>query len=743
MTSAIRRAALATAWVLLQLATLASAFCAGEVDVSLSETAGRHEIRYRSAAAIYVEDLVQGRWVGRYWCAEGKPADHSAFWNTEAFELGIKDQPTPATVPGTRLSGGWKWVGLAKNPGAGAGSFHVAVGLKHGSLPMELRVHTLLDGTPVLVRWLEITNGSTRPLALVDCMPWCGRLWSAGGPIVLGHSLRWEVPWEGWFGWTELKDGPNVFRQDRGLAWDDPYFILRNESNGEYFFGQLAWPANYAIEFQKQNGLTFRIGPTATSALRVIAPGETITTPAVHLGHVKRDFDAAVQSMHDHIRRSVLPTCKPERLYLSQYSMPEDWPMTVYRGDRFNETNLKKCMDVIAAVGLEVFLVEGPMWCSAYGNWLVPDPKRFPGGLGPLVEYAHKKGLFFGLYVEPEGGRDGFTSGNQGATTGRWSQSKVFKEHPDWFIDRGNIVNLSIPEAAAYMESELAQIIEHYQLDLYMHDFNAPQRGQGSETLRDGFVESEYWRHHDALYRAFRRIHARHPNLILMQAAAGGCRSDLGTVGVFHEQFTSDRASFPNMYRMLSGLSVYLPPETLVSANGMAWPRDLPDLDTTLRGAYALGNTPRIFNSMLPKSLEELKPATREKFLHYSRIYKTFIRPMLPTCKVYHHAPVDATGGGESGGWLAMEFTSPDRKKGWGTVIRLANATPDAYLLKPKGLNERTTYRVTFDNAGRTEDIPGAKLAREGLSIRPPADPRSELVLFEQIGQPGVPGSKP
>ena len=56
---------------------------------------------------------------------------------------------------------------------------------------------------------------------------------------------------------------------------------------------------------------------------------------------------------------------------------------------------------------------------------------------------------------------------------------------------------------------------------------------------------------------------------------------------MFHEQFASDRASFPYLYRMLSGLSVYLPPETLVSPNGMAWPRDLPDLDTTLRGAYA------------------------------------------------------------------------------------------------------------------------------------------------------------
>ena len=668
-------------------------------------------------------------------------ADRNAFWTSDAFAISLKDQPTPPTAPGTQLSSGWHWTGLTRIPGDR---------IAPCSCRTEPRV---VSGGPSRAHKPRRHPGA-RSLAgdhqHVDqaagagqLRAWCGRLWSAGDRMFLGRSLKWECPWEGWYGWTELKDGVHVFMQDRGLAWDDPYFMVRNGLDGEYFFGQLAWPANYVMEFQKQEGLAFQMGPTATGALRVIAPGETVTTPAVHLGHVARDFDAAVQAMHDHIRGSIVPAGNPERLYLSQYSLPEDWSMTVYRGADFNETNLKKCVDVAAAVGLDVFLVEGPMWCSGYGNWLVPDPERFPRGLGPLVDYVHTKGMLFGLYVEPEGGRDGFTSGDHGTTTLKWSRSKVFQEHPDWFIDRGNIVNLSIPEAAAYMESELAQIIEHYHLDLYMHDFNAPQRGQGAQPLRDGFAECEYWRHHDALYQVFQRIHAKYPNLVLMQASAGGCRSDLRTAGAFHEHFASDRATFPYLYRMLSGLSVYLPPETLVAANGMAWPQDLPDLDTTLRGAFALGNTPRIFNSLLPKSVEELKPETREKFLHYTRIYKSFMRPMLATCKVYHHAPVNDTGGVESGDWLAMEFTSPDRTKGWATVIRLGGTPTDAYVLKLKGIDPQATYRVTFDNTGKTEVVPGTKLMREGLLIQSLTDPRSELMVLEQIGPPGVPDKKP
>ena len=80
------------------------------------------------------------------------------------------------------------------------------------------------------------------------------------------------------------------------------------------------------------------------------------------------------------------------------------------------------------------------------------------------------------------------------------------------------------------MESELERIVSHYRLNLYMHSFNAPQRGQAVQPLYDGFAECEYWRHHEALYRAFERLHAKLPNLALMQAAAGGCRSDLATV---------------------------------------------------------------------------------------------------------------------------------------------------------------------------------------------------------------------
>ena len=320
-------------------------------------------------------------------------------------------------------------------------------------------------------------------------------------------------------------------------------------------------------------------------------------------------------------------------------------------------------------------------WESNCSFWTV-DVGRKLRQLGPqgeavsqrpctLWEYAHQKGILFGVYAEVEGGR------------GDWTGTKAFRQHPDWFTSfPGSLnasrdkcfLNLSIPAAAGYMESELTGLIERLKLDIYRHDQNLGGGHDGSATLRDGFLESDWWRHHEAFYAICDRIRAKYPDLVLQQASGGGTRLELATLAKWDENYTSDRVVYPYVYQMASGLSVYLPPETLVTPIGMAGNgKNQPDFVTQLRAVYTLGQTPMFFNAMLPKTIGELTSDTRKQCLHYARLYKTFMRPILPTCRVYHHAPVSAAGGVESGGWFAMEFASPDRRKGWATVVRLSN----------------------------------------------------------------------
>ena len=103
---------------------------------------------------------------------------------------------------------------------------------------------------------------------------------------------------------------------------------------------------------------------------------------------------------------------------------------------------------------------------------------------------------------------------------------------------------------------------------------------------------------------------------------------------------------------------------------------------------------------------------------------------MLPTLRVYHHAPVNAEGGVNSGDWFAMEFGSPDHQQGWAVVVRLSPQAPEDYLLKPGGLDPNSLYEITFDSSGTKETASSKDLAQQGLRIKPASGSVSELVLF-------------
>jgi hypothetical protein len=140
-----------------------------------------------------------------------------------------------------------------------------------------------------------------------------------------------------------------------------------------------------------------------------------------------------------------------------------------------------------------------------------------------------------------------------------------------------------------------------------------------------------------------------------------------------------------------------------------------------------------VFNSVLPGSPDRLTAEARAKWRRYAALYKSFMRPVLATSRVYHHAPVNATGGVESGDWFALEFGTPDRRKGWATIVHLRRDAPGEYLLKPRGLDAGRAYAVTDDNSGHRQVLPGAALMRDGLAVQTRPERLSGLLLFEAV----------
>lgn len=756
----------AAACTLLFLMASARAFTAGYTNIAVLG-GDTHDIRFTSGNAIYVEGLVQGVWSGRYWNAGGRinvPYELSA---DQAFELRSGDLD---------LTSGWNWVQAHEEPRMSNGSRHFVVELSSTKTTVTVFVHTVLDGTPIIQRWLEIKNTGSKPLGLSTVDPWTGRLWKtpyyfeknspADKPVfTLGAFTRNTHGWEGWLEWKPLKEStagsdPEVRHYECtpagcsslagsladveshvGHGFKAPFFVVRNGIAGEYFIGDLAWSANWDLSFYSKNerfdvhedgpgqyaSLWFKAGPSLGAGWssypplyqRVLAAGESVTTPAVHLGPVQGDLDAAVQAMHDHVRESVEPPRDPKRAYLIQYAVPGDQgyiarSFGVLAG--MNEKNIYEQIDLAHALGAQLFIVDAGWWDN-YGEWTAA-PARFPHGLAPIADYIHEHGMLFGLYNEVQGGR------------GNWTHSAMYKEHPGWFIPPYALVDMTNPQAVDFIHEQIRKMVRDDKIDLFRLDYNPGYDFGMGQHIRDGLMENDYWRYYDATYRLFEQVKKEFPELILQQAAAGGGRNDVGFVGRFDEQYTTDGLDMPEVLQNLSGQTLNLPIEMLATAFGI--PRHSPNrghLDTHLRVTFTLG-TPWL--APVAPSLKDVSPEILEKYRHYAGLYKNFIRPLLPTCKIYHHAPVNAQDGVDESPWFAMEFASPDRTKGWATLVKLYTG-PDWYVFKPRGLDPAKNYKVTIDSLRTETVVSGFELATRGLPVRLESPEDSELLLFEAI----------
>ena len=703
-------------------------------DIVLADT-DDHELRFMTGRVVYVEALREGRWVSRFWNASARINWPFELWEEPAFHL---------EVDGKSADKGWTWVTARELKKTDRGARHHVVELRNTERSLHLEIHTVLDGTPIIQRWLKIKNESDGAVGLTGISPWSGRAWANPGvkdPIKdldavfrLGYFAREDWAAEGWFRWEKVNPGNKKRIESRkGYGYNEPFFVIQNPLTGEHVIGHLGWCSNYFMNFEcatadpdrhpwgdvlaASHYVNYQIGPIAKDALRVLAPGESTESPPMHLGRVAGDLDAAVQAMHDHTRRFVMPAHQKDRAYLIQYLAPGDQGYM----DKHSEMSggpIFSNIDMAAELGAELFILDCG-WFVARGDFY-PDPKRFPDGLNPIIEYCRKKGMLFGIWTEFERcHREG---------------TRLSKTHPDWILDHDNL-DMTNPEVVAYVESEIHRQVKDYKLDLIRLAYDTYFPFEGKIKERFGIRESSYWRHYESFHDIFKRTHERYPHIVLQNCSAGIGRAGMRMAGRFHEFYMTDGLWLPQVTQVYAGRSLAYPPEIFVIAHGAVREQALgrpANLDTFLRCQFTLA-IPQLFSGMIGPSLKSLHPERRERFKHYAKLYKSFIRPLWPTAKVFHHEPINLTGDVESSPWFAMEFAAPDRSRGWATIVRIGESATPLYIFRPRGVDVGKTYRVTFDSTGSTIEIKGWELKRDGLPIPLETRIASELLLFEAI----------
>ena len=685
-------------------------------------------ITYRSGLAAYQESLSRGQLVGRSWNGSG-------YTNPEPERFDAATHPAPQAfwveVDGQLLRSHWVWSHFRQSEGEDG--LTAVLELRHTVRPVVIRVHTRLDGTPILTRWLEIVNCSEQPAALSAAFPWSGVLQTGEhdkddeeSPYSVGYFIDTHWGNEGDFDWRALPyAGYRIDGRYRRNRHRHPLFIVRNHRSGEQFVGTLAWSGGYSFEFDLDDGdergssrLWFRAGPDGPAPLRVIGPGETVATPEMHLGIVIGDFDACIHALHDHLRASVIPPQAPEHAGLVVSGIGPEQELTPEL--IFSE------IDACADVGAEVFLIDASWYTPPHGSWhaTVGDwqvsLERFPEGLKPFRDYVHGKGMKFGLWMDGE--RVG-------------PESRIAKERPEWLArpygEEGGLrglIDLTKPDVAEWMESEIDRLIVEHELDLFRLDYNIGNIGAGGYSQQSGFIENAYWRYYEAVYGIYARLSARHRHVIFQNCASGGARTDVGMVRYFDHTWVTDWQIAPRAFSITNGMTMALPPERVDRLAGMGQSgQRTAELDFQFRLPLFVHPSLNWFHlkdaNPNPVQLARIRNAVQ--------IYKNFVRPIHATSRIYHHTPV--VKGFEPCGWGVLELASRDRTRAIAGLFRLSDPAEPEYLLRFRGIDPGRRYRVTFDNSAESCEVDGMVLTRTGIAARLETALTSELLVVEAV----------
>lgn len=347
---------------------------------------------------------------------------------------------------------------------------------------------------------------------------------------------------------------------------------------------------------------------------------------------------------------------------------------------------------------------EGKNWASTTGNWTI-DSTRFPHGMKPVSDAAHKAGAKFMLWFEPER----VVKGTQ------WTV-----EHSDWMLDYKHhpagseestwlLFDLGNDQACDWLCSYYGDLIEQNGIDYYRQDFNmrpAVYWEAADEPGRSGMKEI---RHIENLYRFWDYLLERFPRLLIDNCASGGKRLDWETIGRSAPLWRSDYYHYddPDGYQCHTyGLNFWLP----VHGTGIL-------LSDSYSFRSSLSST-LIYNWKITEKEESI--VEMHKRLEEYREVKDY----------YYEDYYPLSGTGDITGndiWLAYQMHRPSDSSGIIVAFRREECQEPDCKVSLQGLDPDAEYSLTDNDSGKETVCKGARLM-EGLDLHL-ENPKSSLLI--------------
>ena len=420
-------------------------------------------------------------------------------------------------------SSGWKFVSFdsAKDNHNGSGAVVVMVGIgKLSSINLAI-TYLLYPDLPVIRKQITVFNKSGKEIMLESFDI---------EKLKLGFSYIESVVYANYGRQKHL--GTYIGN------WDDPILAIHSyAANAGIILGNEAPGVLKRIDYNivRDNAA---IGLTHTNDIypfrKYIKPGDSLISPQVFvIPYVKSSdpWHTMNNELADFQRRHM-------GLRIFENKKRPGFMYNNYRpfGSKFNDTLLISVAKAAAESGIRQFEVDcgwhttvGNIgkkveWIANTGDWIV-DPVKFPNGLKPVFDTVRKLGMQPGLWI------------SVGSAA---SNSRVFKEHPEWAVldSNGHPVDLHDPAAGFdlntmcfgtgwkdYIKEKILQLIKEFDLKFLKLDLTVLTSAYLIDPARSGCYATNHPAHKDRtesfiiiykrVFELFDELHNAAPDLYI------------------------------------------------------------------------------------------------------------------------------------------------------------------------------------------------------------------------------------
>lgn len=369
---------------------------------------------------------------------------------------------------------------------------------------------------------------------------------------------------------SQLTSGIKIIDSKLGSRtnmYQTPVFFLSpnqpsTETEGEVVAGTIAWTGNFQFLFEvdRTNKLRILSGINPYASTLTLKSGEKFTTPEFVFTYSANGKGQASRNLHQWARDyGVLDGNK------SRMTLLNNWEATHVD---FDQEELVKLFDGSKKLGVDLFLLDDGWFGNKYprnddkaglGDWQ-EDRKKLPDGIGYLVREATKKGIKFGIWLEPEMVNP---------------KSELYEKHPEWVLKLPNreedyqrnqlILDLINPKVQDFIfdlvdkmmteNPDLAYI--KWDNNRFMTNPYSPYLGKDQSRM---FID-----YTNCFYKIMERIRAKYPHLPIMLCSGGGGRTDYGALKYFDSFWPSDNTDAAERVFIQWGYSYFFPSNTISS----------------------------------------------------------------------------------------------------------------------------------------------------------------------------------